>query len=71
MKNRTDAEMQSACLQLLNRIKGAGFAPKRHVFDNEISNSMKALVNSNCQLDLVPPHFHRRNLAEVVIKAFK
>ena len=34
MKNRTDAEMQRAYLQLLNRIKGAGFAPKHHVLEN-------------------------------------
>ena len=56
MKNRTDAKMQCAYLQLLNRIKGAGFAPKLHVLDNEIYDSMKSLINSNCQLELVPPH---------------
>ena len=71
MKNRTYAEMQHAYLQLLNRIKGAGFAPKHHVLDNEISDSMKSLIKSNCQLELVPTHCHRSNAAEVAIKAFK
>ena len=71
MKNRTDAKMKRAYLQLLNRIKGAGFAPKRHVLDNDISYSMKSLINSNCQLELVPPHCHCRNVAEADIKAFK
>ena len=32
---------------------------------------MKALIKSTCQLELVPPHCHRRNVAEVAIKAFK
>ena len=63
--------MQRAYLQLLNRIKGAGFAPKGHVLDNEISDSMKSLIKSTCQLELVPPHCQRRNVAEVSIKAFK
>ena len=65
------AEMQHAYLQLLNRIKGAGFAPKHHVLDNEISDSMKSLIKSNCQLELVPTHCHCSNAAEVAIKAFK
>ena len=63
--------MQRAYLQLLNRIKGAGFAPKGHVLDNEISDSMKSLIKFTCQLELVPPHCQRRNVAEVSIKAFK
>ena len=32
---------------------------------------MKTLIKSTCQLELVQPHFHRRNEAEVEIKAFR
>ena len=32
---------------------------------------MKALIKSTCQLELVPPHYHCRNVSEVDIKAFK
>ena len=61
MKNRTYAEMQCAYLQLLNPTKGAGFAPKRHVLDNKILDSMKALIKYTCQLELVPLHCHSCN----------
>ena len=46
MKNRTDADMQRAYLEFLHRIKGAGFAPKRHIRDNEIYYAMKSLIKS-------------------------
>ena len=71
MKNRTDAEMQRVYLQLLSRIKRTGIFPRRHVLDNECSTSMKQLIKEQCQLELVPLHCHRRNVAEVAIKAFK
>ena len=71
MKNRTDAEMQRAYLELFNRIKRTGIIPQRHVMDNGCSESMKKLIQEECALELVPPHCHQRNVAEVAIKAFK
>ena len=32
---------------------------------------MKELIRSECMLELVPPHCHRRNIAEAAIKNFK
>ena len=32
---------------------------------------MKGLMRSECMLELVPPHCHRRNIAEAAIKNFK
>ena len=32
---------------------------------------MKELIRDTCELELVPPGCHRRNIAEVAIKAFK
>ena len=63
--------MQRAYLALLERVKAAGFTPKKHVLDNECSTAMKELICQTCKLELVPPYCHRRNVAEVAIKNFK
>ena len=40
--------------------------------DNEASNSLKhALIKHNIDYQLVPPHLHRRNMAERAIQTFK
>ena len=67
---KTD-KMQRAYLALLNYIKQTGVIPKKHVFDNKFSNSMKKLICKTCQLKLVTPYFHCRNVADVDIKNFK
>ena len=48
-------------MQVLNPIKGAVFASKRHVLDNKILDSIKALIKYTCQLELVPLHCHSCN----------
>ena len=58
MKSRKDNEMQRAYLALIKRVKAAGVVPKKHVLDNECSNSMKELIRETCKLELVPPHCH-------------
>ena len=70
MSSRKDTEMQQAYLAFLQRIKEAGVVPKKHILDNECSNSMKKLICKTCQLKLVPPYCHRWNVAEVAIKNF-
>ncbi|EJK62273.1 hypothetical protein THAOC_17120, partial [Thalassiosira oceanica] len=73
MKSRGTAEMQRAYEHLLKRLKRAGFAPKKHVLDNEVSEEMKEMIRDNfkLELELVPPGCHRRNAAEVAIRNFK
>ena len=73
MKNRTDEEMKRAYQHLLLRLKRAGIKPKKHVLDNEVSESMKDMIRDeyNIELELVPPGCHRRNAAEVAIRNFK
>ena len=40
--------------------------------DNECSSDLKlAIINSNSKYELVPPHQHRRNAAEKVIRTMK
>ena len=69
----TDGEMQRAYLSLFNRVNSTGFLTKKNAIDNEISNSMRTLIRTECnlELELVPPHCHRRKVEEVPIKAFK
>ena len=63
--------MQRAYLALLKRLKSVQVVPKKHVLDNECSDAMKELIRETCELELVPPGCHRRNIAEVAIKAFQ
>ena len=63
--------MQRAYLSLLNRIKKEGIAPQCQILYNECSERMKTLICEKIALELVSPHCHCRNVAEVAIKAFK
>ena len=43
-----------------------------HLLDNECSNDFKERIKANkMTYQLVPPHDHRRNIAETAIKVFK
>jgi hypothetical protein len=71
MKSRKDSEMIRAYNALLQRLQRAGVSPKKHVMDNEVSETMKNHIRNNCKLELVPPGCHRRNAAKVAIRNFK
>ena len=45
--------------------------PKLHILDNEASKAFKSAIKENCELQLVPPDTHRRNLAERAIQTVK
>ena len=45
--------------------------PMMHILDNEASADFKKEIRKNCNLQLVPPDTHRRNLAERAIQTFK
>ena len=51
--------------------RGRTKKPKLHILDNEASAAFKAAIKENCDLQLVPPDTHRRNLAERAIQTFK
>jgi hypothetical protein len=42
-----------------------------HILDNEASDAFKKEIRKNCNLQLVPPDTHCRNLAERAIQTFK
>lgn len=69
-KNETDKEQRLAYLALLNQQKQAGFEVKKHLLDNECSNNMKELINSECMLELAPLDA-TENMAKVGITLFK
>jgi hypothetical protein len=72
MKNRTTGEMIRAYQVLVNRLRSAGVTPKMHILGNECSAEFKERIKSNnMQYQLVPPHNHRRNIAEKAIQVFK
>ncbi len=72
MKNRTSGEMIRAYQELVDRLRSAGIQPKLHLLDNKCSNDFKESIRANnMKYQLVPPHDHRRNIAETAIKVFK
>ena len=50
-----------------------GIVPKKHVLDNEVSESMKAMLRDeyHMQMELVPPGCHKYNAVEVAMPNFK
>jgi hypothetical protein len=73
MKNCKDDKMILAYNTLLLWLKWAGIVPKKHVLDNEVSETMKNHICDTWKLDmeLVPPGCRRGNAAKVAIHNFK
>ena len=44
MKNKSNEEMVDAYEALMKRLQRAGIVPKKHVLDNEVSETMKELI---------------------------
>ena len=65
LKNRSGKEIVTAYLEIFNILKARRVAPKTFILDNETSNTLlNAFENENIIYQLVPPHMHRRNVAE-------
>ena len=72
MRNRSAGEMVRAYQVLIARLHEKDIFPEMHIPDNECSAEFKAAIKSNqMTFQLVPPHDHRRNVAEKAIKTFK
>ena len=72
LRNKTSGEMVAAYQLLVDRLTSAGFEPKMHILDNEISAGYKEAIRKNkMKYQLVPPNDHRRNAAEKAIQVFK
>ncbi len=72
MKNHTTGEMIQAYQVLVDHLRSTGVTPKMHILDNECSAEFKERIKlNNMQYQLVPPHDHRRNIAEKAIQVLK
>ncbi len=72
VKDHSDASLIKPYTVLWNRLTARKtVAPTLHMLDNEASAAFKAAIKANCDLQLVLPDTHRRNLAERAIQTFK
>jgi hypothetical protein len=72
MKNRSAGEMICAYQEHVDRLHSTGIQPKSHQLDNQCSTEFKERIMSNSmKYQLVSPHDHRQNIAEIAIKVFK
>ncbi len=72
IQNHKDNQMIPAYQNLWTRTnRNRKTKPNMHILDNEASEAFKTEIKKNCNLQLVPPGTHRRNLAERAIQTFK
>ena len=72
VKDRKGPTLAKAWRHLHNEFKRAGTEPDIWILDNEISQDLKNAFNEEeTAFQLVPPHSHRRNLAERAIQTWK
>ena len=72
MKNRNSSELVRSYNSLIQRLHDQGIRPKHQVLDNEISGEYETAIKKHkMTYQLVPPHDHRRNIAEKAIQVFK
>ena len=69
---KNDTHRIPAYQAIHDRLCSVGHAPTMHIMDNEASAAFQRTIRANgCDLQLVPPHVHRRNAAERAIRTFK
>jgi hypothetical protein len=72
MKSRSASEWFKAYDSIQQELTVKGFTPKLQTLDNEASTALKDFFRAqNIDYQLVPPHCHRRNVAECAIRTFK
>ena len=71
-KNRTDASMIEVFKDKYKMLQQKGSNPSLHVLDNKCSTAIKTFVaDQQTAIQLVEPHNHRVNTAEVAVKTAK
>ena len=72
MKKRTKESYLTAHKEGVEYFQSRGYQPTCQRMDNEISNDFCAYLRKHgINIDLAPPHQHRRNKAERAIRTFK
>jgi hypothetical protein len=72
LKNRSESEQMKAYENILQHIP-KHLQPRVHWMDNKASMALKKMLVKKYDMNyqLVPPHIHRRNVAEWAIRTFK
>ena len=73
IKDRTSTHIEKAYEKIINILQQANIYPLIHVLDNEASKTYSTLIQKHgkTKIQFVPPHVHRRNVAERSIRTFK
>jgi hypothetical protein len=72
MRNHADSSMiQAYRLLWVQTMQNCKERPSMHILDNKALVAFKAEIKKNCDLQLVLPDTHRRNLVERAIQTFK
>ena len=72
MKICSEKELLKVYTTIHNLISERGLAPKIHYLDNECPKVLQQFMTEKEErFQLVPPHLHRRILAERAIQTFK
>ena len=70
--SKHDAHCIAAYQDIFTRHAARDTAPTMHILDNKASTALKhAIMSNKCTFQLVPPHVHRRNVAERAIQTFR
>jgi hypothetical protein len=72
MKSRETSELIRAYNTIMSRLKAKGIQPKKQMLDNEAPRAyLDTIEEQGLEWELVPPHNHRRNVAERAIQTAK
>ena len=72
IKNRSEYELVRAYKKVFIYLSERGYKPSSNWLDNEAPDEMRAFERSNnVDVQLTPPHVHRRSAAERAIRIFK
>jgi hypothetical protein len=72
MKSKSGAEWVRAFGVVFDEMTAKGFKPKLQTMENEASAALKKyFTEKEMNYQLVPPHCHRTNAAEIAIRTFK
>ena len=72
LKTRSGLDLTTAYQKLHSLLTNRGLRPHLNILDNECPNVLKNFMREvKEKFQLVPPHIHRRNLAERTIRTFK
>jgi hypothetical protein len=72
VKSKSGAEWVRSFGVVFDKMMAKGFKPKLQTMDNEASAALKKyFMEKEMIYQLIPPHFHRTNSAEIGIRTFK